>query len=211
MKQALEKFIEEVLADEEFKTSIEAFLQFLAAPARITSLSQTLLKFTAPGIPDTYQGTELWDLSLVDPDNRRPVDYQSRRRLLAELDRLTPEQIPEQIMERGDEGLSKLWTIRQALRVRNARPDSFGAEGSYRALWPSGPKAAHVIAFQRGRDVITVVPRLSISLDTWDTTFLEIPEGSWSNQLTGETVEGGKVEVGALLTRFPVALLTLLT
>ena len=203
-EEALEKFVEGVLADGEFRAGLEGFLKTLSKPARDTSLALTLLKFTAPGVPDTYQGTELWDLSLVDPDNRRPVDYQLRRRLLAELDGLTA----EQILERSGEGLPKLWTIRQALRARNARPDSFGAEGTYRALWASGPKAANLMAFQRGADVIAVAPRLLMSVETWDATLLEIPEGRWRNQLTGDNVDGGKVEAGVLLNRFPVALLT---
>jgi len=204
-EDALERFIDGILTDDEFKTSLEEFLKGTSAAAQTTSLAQTLLKLTAPGIPDTYQGTELWDLSLVDPDNRRPVDYAARRRLLAELANLTP----EQILERSAEGLPKLWTVRQALRVRSAHPDCFGAKGTYQARWPSGSKAAHVIAFQRGREVITVAPRLLMSLDSWDATAIDIPEGSWANQFTGEIVEGGKVEVKALLARFPIALLAL--
>lgn len=206
-EEALEKFIDGILADEEFKANLGEFLSSLTTPAHGTSLAQTLLKLTAPGVPDTYQGTELWDLSLVDPDNRRPVDYASRRRLLDELNRLTV----EQILDRSGEGLPKLWTARQALRLRNARPNAFGAEGTYHPLWPSGPRAAHLVAFQRASEVITVVPRLLMTLDSWDATSIEIPEGEWSNELTGESVQGGKVEAGALLARFPVALLTLRT
>jgi (1->4)-alpha-D-glucan 1-alpha-D-glucosylmutase len=209
-EEALEKFIEGSLADDEFKANLEDFLSLVTKPARVASLSQTLLKLTAPGIPDTYQGTELWDLSLVDPDNRRPVDYAARRNLLAELDHLTP----EQILERSEEGLPKLWIIRQTLRLRRARPECFGADGIYKALWPSGPKAAHVIALQRGHGVIAVAPRLLANLDScnrdsWDGTSIELPEGVWSNQLTGEDVGGGKAEIGGLLARFPVALLAL--
>src|SRR5262249_15738228 len=88
---ALQTFLGGILADAEFRAALERFLKPLIQPARAASLSMTVLKFTAPGIPDIYQGTELWDLSLVDPDNRRPVDYALRRCLLAELDRLSPE------------------------------------------------------------------------------------------------------------------------
>ena len=202
-EEALEKFIKALLGDSEFLADLESFLAPLMAPALVTSLSLVLLKLTAPGIPDIYQGTELWDLSLVDSDNRRPVDFEVRRRLLAELANLSA----EQIVERSQAGLPKLWTIRQSLRTRNTHPASFGAQGRYRPLWATGPKAAHVIAFQRGEDVITVAPRLVMGNGTWDATFLEVPEGSWRNQLTGDIVEGGKVEVGALLRRFPVGLL----
>jgi (1->4)-alpha-D-glucan 1-alpha-D-glucosylmutase len=201
---ALQAFLDGVLSDPEFLAGLEQFLAPLIQPARTASLSMTVLKFTAPGIPDIYQGAELWDLSLVDPDNRRPVDYELRRRLLAELDSLSP----EQILERSDEGLPKLWIVRQALRTRNCRPASFGASGEYRPLWGAGPRAAHLIAFQRNEDVITVAPRLLLSADGWDSTVLEIPEGRWRNQLTGEAIEGGKVEAAALLARFPTALLT---
>ncbi len=90
----------------------------LIQPGRINSLAQVLLKLTCPGIPDTYQGSELWDLSLVDPDNRRPVDYDLRRRLLAELPRLQV----EEVWQRIDEGLPKLWTIHHALQARRNYP-----------------------------------------------------------------------------------------
>jgi len=203
-EDALAKFIEALLADAQFISDLENFLAPLLGPARVTSLSLILLKLTAPGVPDTYQGTELWDFSLVDPDNRRPVDFGLRKRLLCELQKLSP----EQIMERATEGLPKLWVIRQGLHVRNAHAESFGAEGSYRPLWPSGPKAAHLVAFQRGEDVITVAPRLLVNQGDGDATVLEIPEGSWRNQFTGDTVEGGKLEARVLLNRFPVALLT---
>ena len=202
---ALDAFIRALYADAGFLADFENFLAPLIEPARVTSLSMTLLKMTAPGIPDIYRGSELWDLSLVDPDNRRPVDYEIRRRLLAEVDSLSP----QLILQRSDEGLPKLWTIRQSLRTRNSHPASFGAEGEYRALWAAGPKAAHVVALQRGRDVIAVAQRLALTVaGDWDSTVLEIPEGSWRNQFTGEAIDGGKLEVSALLSLFPVALLS---
>jgi (1->4)-alpha-D-glucan 1-alpha-D-glucosylmutase len=201
---ALQTFLDGVLCDAEFLAGLEQFLAPLIQPARVASLSMTVLKFTAPGIPDIYQGTELWDLSLVDPDNRRPVDFVLRRCLLAELDGLSP----EEILERSDEGLPKLWTIRQALRTRACHPASFSASGEYRPLWAAGPKADNLIAFQRNEDVITVAPRLLLSADGWDSTVIEVPEGRWRNQLTAEAIDGGKIEAAALLARFPVALLT---
>ena len=113
-EEALEAFINSVLDDGGFISDLEAFLVPLLPSARAISLSLTLLKLTAPGVPDIYQGTELWDLSLVDPDNRRPVDYRTRRRLLGEVDRMCA----DKIMARAEEGLPKLWVIRQALRTR---------------------------------------------------------------------------------------------
>ena len=177
----------------------------LAVARALNSLSQTLLKLTTPGVPDLYQGTELWDLSLVDPDNRRPVDYTCRRRLLAELDQMTP----EAVWQRVDEGLPKLWVIRQALDLRRRRPQPFGPQGSYQALAARGAKANHVVAFARGESVVTVVPRLVLRLGgTWDDTAVELPAGRWRNELTGDTLSGDEVRVAELLKRFPVALLS---
>ncbi|HEY1758509.1 MAG TPA: malto-oligosyltrehalose synthase [Bryobacteraceae bacterium] len=202
-EEALAKFIEGMLADRDFLDDFQQFLGPLMEPARLTSLSLTLLKLTAPGVPDLYQGSELWDLSLVDPDNRRPVDYELRRRLLSQMDELSP----EQILARSCQGLPKLWTVRQALRTRNAHPESFGPQGAYQALWAAGPKAANLVSFRRGQDVIAAAPRLLMTLGNWAETSLEIPEGRWKNQFTGDVVEGGKTEVSALLRRFPVLLL----
>jgi len=201
---ALDSFVAALLQDREFVADLERFLVRLVTPARFSSLALNLLKLTAPGIPDIYQGMELWQLTLVDPDNRQPIDFDLRRRLLAELDHLSP----EEILARADEGLPKLWTIRQSLRTRNAHPEEFESAGGYRALWPAGPKASYLVAFQRGSDVIVAAPRLFMSIGAWDETTLEVPEGRWKNQFTGDAVEGGKQEIGLLLKRFPVLLLT---
>jgi (1->4)-alpha-D-glucan 1-alpha-D-glucosylmutase len=201
---SLRAFVEEVLRHEAFITDLEAFVAPLIDPGRITSLAQTLIKLTAPGVPDLYQGTELWDFSLVDPDNRRPVDYALRRRLLAALDGMTP----EAIWARRDEGLPKLWTIRQTLATRHRRPALFGPAGHYAPLTASGPQAAHAVAFTRGNGVVTVVPRLIIGLQgTWADTTLVLPPGHWHNELSGDQYDGGSVRLSALLGRFPVALL----
>ncbi len=103
---AVRGFAEGVLADSTFLADLAAFVAPLVAPGRVSSLAQVLLKLTAPGVPDFYQGSEIWDLSLVDPDNRRPVDYELRRRLLADLE---GNPTPEAILARVDEGLPKLW------------------------------------------------------------------------------------------------------
>jgi (1->4)-alpha-D-glucan 1-alpha-D-glucosylmutase len=200
---ALRAFVEAVMNNAEFKESLENFVTPLIEPGRINSLAQTLIKLTAPGIPDLYQGSELWDLSLVDPDNRRPVDYQSRRRLLAEIKCLSP----EQILARADEGLPKLWLIRQTLKARHER-NLFQPQDSYRALTPSGAKREHIIAFARNQRAITVVPRLPLKLAReWRDTSIEIPNGRWRNHLTGEQTDGGKILAARLLKSFPVALL----
>jgi (1->4)-alpha-D-glucan 1-alpha-D-glucosylmutase len=201
---ALEQFCGSLLADSEFQADLEQVISQMIQTARATSLSLILLKLTAPGIPDIYQGTEIWDLSLVDPDNRRPVDFDSRKRLLADLEHLTP----EELLQRSGDGLPKLWIIRQTLRARCSYARDFGAQGNYTPLWASGAKATHLVAFQRGESVITIAPRLLSTRGDWDGTLLEIPEGLWKNQFTGDRVRGGKVEVASIVNRFPVALLT---
>ena len=127
-EDALSGFIADALADPRFLADLEAFVAPLVEPGRINSLAQTLVKLTAPGVPDLYQGTELWTLTLVDPDNRAPVDYGLRRRLLDELE----DAAPEDVWRRIDEGLPKLWTIRQALGFRRRRPELFGPGPRYR-------------------------------------------------------------------------------
>lgn len=204
-EEALRRFIEGVLADPAITADLEAFVEPLVAPGRINSLALTLLRLACPGIPDTYQGSELWDLSLVDPDNRRPVDYGLRRKLLADLKK---DPSPEEILARSDEGLPKLWLLRQGLHLRRRHPEAFGPEGDYRPLPVHGARGEHAVAFARGEDVVAIAPRLVLGLGgDWGETELELPAGSWRNELTGEEMEGGRRRLGDLLARFPVALL----
>ena len=200
---AVRAFVEATLADAEFTAAVAAFVAPLVEPARIHSLAQTLIKLTAPGVPDIYQGCELWDHSLVDPDNRRPVDYARRRELLAALDGMTP----EAIWARHAEGLPKLFVIRQALALRRRQPDRFGPAGAYRPLAARGPQADRVVAFARGEAVITVAPRLVLGLGgDWGETALDLPPGRWCDQFSGD-VHTGPARLADLLGRFPVALL----
>jgi (1->4)-alpha-D-glucan 1-alpha-D-glucosylmutase len=201
---AVKNFIEAIYQDADFLSDFERFVTELILPGRINSLSQTLLKLTVPGIPDTYQGTELWDLSLVDPDNRRPVDYTLRRRLLAELKHLSV----MEIVRRFDEGLPKLWTIYQGLRIRHSHRAAFGELGDYEPLLATGKKCHHAVAFLRGGQVLVVVPRHPVKLaGEWADTVLDIPEGNWKNVLADAALQGGRTGVGDLLNAFPVALL----
>ncbi|HOO46487.1 MAG TPA: malto-oligosyltrehalose synthase, partial [Deltaproteobacteria bacterium] len=202
-ERGLEGFIKAVLKDESFRAQIEGFVAEILAPGRINSLAQTLMKLTAPGVPDIYQGCELWDLSLVDPDNRRAVDFTLRRRLLQELKDCSP----EDILAGMDEGLPKLWVIVKALHLRRSRPELFGPEGSYTALYAQGTKAGHAVAFVRGEGAVCVVPRLVVSLDgDWADTKLELPCGYWHNIFTGDDTAGGPILLSEILKRFPVAL-----
>src|ERR1019366_5825790 len=159
-EDALHQFIEAVIRYAPFVTDLERFVDEMKDAGRVNSLAQTLIKHTAPGVPDLYQGSELWDLTLVDPDNRRPVDYTVRARLLREIARLPATEAAAEAVRRADEGLPKLWTIHRALCLRRERPESFGAQAAYTPLNAEGPQAGHVVAYLRGEDVATIVPRL---------------------------------------------------
>jgi (1->4)-alpha-D-glucan 1-alpha-D-glucosylmutase len=190
----------------------ESFARSLTGPGRVNSLAQKLVQLTAPGVPDLYQGTELWDLSLVDPDNRRPVDFGERRALLDGLEKMWATPDPGAILAGMERGLPKLWVVRSALRVRVERPDGFGDEGGYAPLEVRGDASDHALGFVRGGEVAVVVPRLVIRLAReggWRGTEVVLPPGEWRNVLTGDEVGGGARPVEELLGRFPVALLTM--
>ncbi len=202
-EDALNHFIDCLFADQPFLAELEAFVASINLPGRVNSLTQTLLKHTSPGVPDLYQGSELWDHSLVDPDNRRPVDYELRARLLAELPHLTP----SQILARMDEGLPKLHLIHTALKLRRDHPEFFSPAGSYEPLNPEGPAAANLVVYLRDGKLLTAAPLRTVNLD-WQSTSLTLPEGTWTNLLTGE-IHSGATPVSSLLQSFPVALLQL--
>jgi (1->4)-alpha-D-glucan 1-alpha-D-glucosylmutase len=207
-EDALQKFIAAVMGHVKFVTDVERFVEGVKSAGRVNSLAQTLMKHTAPGVPDLYQGAELWDLSLVDPDNRRPVDYRVRARLLREIGKMAAGDAAAEAMRRADEGLPKLWTIYRALLLRRERPGSFGAEAAYTPLTVAGERAEHAIAYLRSEDVATIVPRLTMMRNgEWERTAVELPEGRWRNRLTGAEVGGGRVAMEAALRDFPVALL----
>ncbi len=132
------------------------------------SLAQLVLKLASPGVPDFYQGTELWDFSLVDPDNRQPVDFELRQKLLDELrgSSLTPAQLARELYGSWEDGRIKLFLTHAGLAARRAAPELFGA-GSYLPLKPEGPRAAQLAAFARSRGprlAVAVVPRLVAGL-----------------------------------------------
>lgn len=203
-EHALAEFVATAFADVAFMESIATFAALLVEPGYRNSLAQTLLKLTAPGTPDIYQGTETWRFSLVDPDNRREVDFEVRKKSLAMLD---DETTVETILEQADKGLPKLWIIRQALRLRQQHPRAFGRDGDHESLSLQGTSAGHLVAFTRRKEVAVIVPRLAAALDDWRDTRVLLPEGEWRNCLTHERVDGSRVLVSELLARFPVALL----
>jgi (1->4)-alpha-D-glucan 1-alpha-D-glucosylmutase len=201
---ALAEFVSALFDDAAFLADLEAFVAPLIEPGRTNSLALTLVKLTSPGVPDLYQGTELWDLSLVDPDNRRPVDYQVRRSHLEVLDGMPL----ETVRGRADEGLPKLWLIRRALALRHAEAPAFGPEGTYRPLAVRGARAGHAIAFTRCGRIASIAPRLVLTLGgDWQDTAVDLPAGRWRDVLAGRELDGGWTRLGMLLEAFPVALL----
>ncbi|CAN5212017.1 malto-oligosyltrehalose synthase [soil metagenome] len=200
----LRQFIDGVLGNGAFVADFRAFLDPLVEPARASSLAQTLVKLTAPGVPHIYQGCELWAHTLVDPDNRQPVDFASRESLLAEVAALDA----PPAVDGG--GAAKLFLIARALGLRRRRPDAFGPGSTYRPLAFAGQKLKHAIGYLRGdrRPVAVVVPRLVLGLGgDWGDTVVELPEGRWRCALSGRRSGGGRVPVADLAAAFPVILL----
>ncbi len=210
-ERALRRFTTAVLADEAFIVDLEAFVAELTPAWHATSLAATLVRLTIPGVPDIYQGTELWDLSLVDPDNRRPVDFELRRLLLERARGATA----AEAWAGAPEALPKIWLIQRALALRGRRPELFEQGASYRPMSVRGSAADNVIAFARGGEAVTVVPRLVVRLGgdptqaerRWADTSIELPAGAWQDELTGARYAGGAVRLRKLLAEFPVALL----
>jgi (1->4)-alpha-D-glucan 1-alpha-D-glucosylmutase len=194
-----------VLGDTELLSTVGDFCALLDAPARVATLGQKLVQLAMPGIPDVYQGCELVDLSLVDPDNRRDVDFDVRRRRLARLD------AGEKPADLADE---KLLVTSSVLRLRRERPEWFTGPGAvYRAMPTS---TGNAVAFGRGEGdllgAVAVATRLPVALERhggWSEHTISLPEGTWVDRLTGRQVDGGSVPLADLLDRLPVALLVL--
>ena len=197
---AVQRYVESVLEDAGLRAELEAFVAGIDPAARRISLSRTLLKLSAPGVPDLYQGTELWETSLVDPDNRRPVDFAARRALL----KRSRDASPERALAASAEGLPKLWLIQRLLQARRYQPRWF--EGPYRRVAVQGEAADRVIAFARGDALVGLAPRWTSRPARWDETRVTLPEGKWTNVLTGDLAEGS-LTMEKAWARFPVALL----
>jgi len=206
-EDALHSFIDRLYQTPEFIAAIEDYVRTVLTSGRLNSLAQTLLNCVAPGVPDTYQGSELWSLHLVDPDNRRPVDYEIRTALLSEIESGLP---LEQILSRMDSGLPKLWILHRALNLRREHPECFGPAADYTPLMATGRRADHVVAFLRAGRIAAIVPRWSLKLaGNWSGTSIHLPKGRWKNLLTHDQLNGGELSVKTVLQRFPVALLQL--
>ncbi|MGY1707640.1 malto-oligosyltrehalose synthase [Geodermatophilus sp. SYSU D00697] len=197
----LHALVDAAYDDEATHGAIEDVVARIAPAGWSNSLSQKLLQLTMPGVPDVYQGTELWDLSLVDPDNRRPVDYALRRRLLARLDEGWVPPVDA-------EGAAKLLVVSRTLRARREHPEWFTG---YEPVAATGTAADHLVAFDRG-GAVTVATRLPVGLAAaggWGDTALQLPNGAWRDLFTGGRYvsDAAGLPVGAALERLPVALL----
>jgi (1->4)-alpha-D-glucan 1-alpha-D-glucosylmutase len=200
-EQRLHALVDAVYDDPELHSGIVAMASRLLPLGRSNSLSAKLIQLTGPGVPDVYQGTELWDLSLVDPDNRRPVDYRRRFGLLAAIDGGAK---PD--LDADDEGVVKLLVTSRALRLRRDRPELFTG---YSPIIAAGPAADHLFAFDRG-GALSLATRLPAGLEGgggWRNTTVELPAGSWVDELTGRRFAGGTTGVDAVFDEYPVALL----
>lgn len=214
-EDAVRSFAVGVLGDSAVLDAVEAFSQRIAGPVRVGVLGQKLVQLTMPGVPDVYQGTEVVSLSLVDPDNRRPVDYAERRRRLSRIDS------GARPVDLSDE---KLLVTSRALRLRREHPEWFVGEGAtYTAVATS---TGNAVAFGRGSadvdggapQVVVVATRLAASLERlggWGQHSVVLPEarstagsaGAWRDLLTGALHDGGAVALSRLLSAMPVALL----
>ena len=185
---AVHSWVDQVL-DGPVASGLSALVNRIAVHARNDALGQKLLALTVPGIPDVYQGTELWEDSLVDPDNRRPVDFSGRREALAAMTH------------------PKIRVVKAALRLRRDRPDTF-LTGGYAPVLADGSAAEHLVSFRRGDDVLVAVSRWTVRLEEpgWGTTTLTLPDGAWTDRISG-SVFTGTVPAERLFADLPVALL----
>ncbi len=228
-ENAFTSFVEKVLdpsISETFLTDFRSFQQRIAEYGIFNSLSQTLLKIAAPGVPDFYQGTELWELSLVDPDNRRPVDFEQRRAYLSTIKQQLKADILgliQELLTQKNDGRIKLFLTVQALKARINYLELF-QDGEYLPLEIQGTHADHIIAFARKQEnqtAIAIAPRFLTPLiqpgeyplgeSVWKDTHIQLPKGTsstWKNLLTQQSLETTEtLSIGAALAHFPVALL----
>ena len=216
---AVRSFIAAILEDapdNRFLADFRSLQRTIAHFGAFNSLAQTLLKLAAPGVPDIYQGTELWDFSLVDPDNRRPVDYAVRARLLAEHEEHRPP--AAELLANLADGRAKLHVIRQGLAVRKTHAALFHG-GRYTPIYADSGYEENVIAFSLefgGRAVVAIAPRLFARKlgdgaapvgAFWAEARVALPGGAYVDVMTQRGHNGGSARMADLLAEFPVALL----
>jgi (1->4)-alpha-D-glucan 1-alpha-D-glucosylmutase len=196
---ALSAMVDKIYDDPALHREVADFAASITPPGWSNALGQKLVQLTMPGVPDVYQGSELWDDSLVDPDNRRPVDFALRRELLGRLDDGWLPPVDET-------GAAKLLVTSRTLRLRRQRPELFGP---YRPVFGEGRVGEHLLAFDRG-GVVTVATRLPVGLSRhggWDDAALSLDGHSWTEVFTNTSYGGNRLAVSELLRTYPVALL----
>jgi (1->4)-alpha-D-glucan 1-alpha-D-glucosylmutase len=201
-ERAVHHFVDGLFDETAFVAEIAELVDALHPADWIKGLAQQLLKLTAPGVPDLYQGSELWHRKLVDPDNRAPVDYACRQSLLDQCNRLAA---PD-VLARMGEGLPKLWTTVRTLRLKARHADLADPTSAYTPLVTGGLAAGRVVAFLRGAHIAVVAPIRTWAPD-WTASHVTLPQGTWTHVLADTTFEGGDVALDALFDAFPVALL----
>jgi isoamylase len=218
-EEAVRAFVEGTLASEPFRHEARALCELIAPYGAVNGLAQTLLRLCSPGVPDTYQGAELWNLSLVDPDNRREVDFAARRRVLESLRQRAHDRhkLGAELLDRYSDGAIKLYVHQIALALRRERRDLF-TRGDYEPL----PGGEHVVAFTRGFEderVVCIVPRFSYGLthgkqrfalgEVWKNARLPLPyAGRYRNLFSGEVLHVEReLRLAQVFAHFPVALL----
>jgi (1->4)-alpha-D-glucan 1-alpha-D-glucosylmutase len=234
-EEALLQFVRSVIEPRDNNLFLADFLAFWRPVARfglLNSLTQTLCKLTAPGVPDIYQGNELWDFSLVDPDNRRPVDYRKRGMLLAELAHDYERRALPEMLEHLEDGRCKLLLTWRTLQLRREQPRLF-SHGDYRRLRVHGSRAHHICAFARRcerRALVVIAPRLyrrllddparlPLGSEVWEDTFIELRANAGSRRQLRNVIDGTQLQpqmegnmlgiaAAQALARFPVALLS---
>ena len=195
----LGELVDKIYDDPALHREVADFAASITPPGWSNSLGQKLVQLTMPGVPDVYQGTELWDFSLVDPDNRRPVDFAARRALLARVDDGWLPPVDET-------GAAKLLVTSRVLRLRRQRPELFT---SYRPAFAEGRVGEHALAFDRG-GVVAVATRLPVGLSRhggWGDTTLSLDGHSWTEVFTNTSYGGSRLSVAEVLRTYPVALL----
>ena len=210
-ERAVRSLVDVVVADGGLLDDVARRAASLRVPGQVNALALLLGRVLLPGLPDVYQGNELWRLDLTDPDNRRPVDWERRRRLLERARDARAADVWPEPEGGGAAGLAKLWLLHRALAVRRAHADAFS--GRALGLRAQGPARRHVLGLSRGDQVVGVVPRFPIALARdggWRDTAVELPPGEWEDALVPERAWSGAspVPVDDLLDAFPVALLT---
>ncbi|MFN8040163.1 MAG: malto-oligosyltrehalose synthase [Acidimicrobiales bacterium] len=205
-------FLDALGTDDRFQGELAELVDRIRRPGRVNALAQKLVQLTMPGVPDLYQGTEAWALSLVDPDNRRPIDHAAMAALRARAAAADGKELAASLDDPDDPGLAKVAVVRAALDLRRRHPEAFLADGIYEPLWPTGPGADRAVAFVRGhrRDrAVTVVPRLvaTVGTDTLAATTVTLPKGRWVDAFDPDRRLEREVTLADLWDPLPVALL----